>query len=143
MELHIRETKSGRKYREYYHSECLSLKQSREKAINLFYNYTGSLEPKKMVNTAFKQMRDQGMNEHEILYTMEYIIKNNCVLNYAMGIKYYATPAIKEYKSRKNFLEKQKTKQKKNTSIGIVTDCSKLNIKKLKIEDELDVSDFL
>lgn len=143
MELYIRESKSGRRYREYYHPECLSLKQSRQKATDLFYEYTGSLEPKKMLNTAFKQMKEQGMNEHEILYTMQYIVKNNCVLNYAMGIKYYATPAIKEYKSRKNFLEKQKTEQKRDTSIGIVTSNDKTDLKRPRVKDELDISNFL
>lgn len=144
MVLHTRTTSSGRQYREYYHSECLKLKQARDKAVDLFYKYTESLEPIKMVNIAFKQLKDQGVNEHEILYIMEYIAKNQCVLNYAMGIKYYATPAMKEYKNRRSFLHKQQVNQKKDTDVGIVTDVSPTTKQNINIdEDHLDISSFL
>lgn len=143
MELNIRVSKTGRQYKEYYHEECLELKNARDKAVELFYQYTSSLEPIKMINIAFKQMVEQGLNEKEILYVMEYIIKNKCVLNYAMGIKYYATPAIKEYRSRQKFLLNQKINQEKNNSIGIITEESKSEKPKVKMEDDLDISDFI
>lgn len=143
MKLNIRASKTGRQYKEYYHEECLNLKNARERTVELFYQYTGSLEPIKMINIAFKQMAEQGLNEKEILYVMEYIIKNKCVLNYAMGIKYYATPAIKEYRSRQNFLLKQKVNQEKTNSIGIITNENKSEKPKIEVEDSLDISDFI
>ncbi|MGJ0846484.1 hypothetical protein ACR77J_07340 [Tissierella praeacuta] len=142
MKLHIKVSATGRRYKEYFHEECFALKESRDKAVKLFYEYTQSLEPIKMINTAFKQMRDQGINEHQILYIMEYIVKNKCVLNYAMGIKYYATPAIKEYKSRQQFLKKQNINQEKTSSIGIIVEECKVK-KQVKVEDDLDISSFL
>ena len=143
MELNIRASKTGRQYKEYYHEECLELKNARDKAVDLFYQYTSSLEPIKMINIAFKQMIEQGLNEKEILYVMEYIIKNKCVLNYAMGIKYYATPAIKEYRNRQRFLLNQKINQEKNNSIGIITEENKSEKPKVKMDDDLDISDFI
>lgn len=143
MELHIRTTASGRQYREYYHPQCMELKRARDRAVDLFYEYTGSLEPIKMVNIAFKQLKDQGLSEHEILYVLKYIIKNRCVLNYAMGIKYYATPAIKEYRSKHNFIQKQELNKQKDTGIGIVTETEESIFPRVDLEDDLDISSFL
>ena len=143
MHLSARRSNSGKEYREYYHPECLSLKESREQAIKLFYEYTGSLEPMKMINVAFKQMKDLNVNEHEILYTMEYIIKKKCVLNFAMGIKFYANAAVKECRARQSFIKNQRTDQQKISSIGIVTERDSIVREKITREDDLDISSFL
>lgn len=73
-------------------------KTYRECAINLFYEYTKSLSPIALVNVAFKKCKEKGLNYKDILYTMEYIVKNKMVLNYPMGILYYIDRAMKDKK---------------------------------------------
>lgn len=84
----------------YYHMECKELIDNREKAINLFYQYTGSLCLKKELYNIFSMIKkQQGLDENDILYLMEYIVKNKCKLNYPMGLRYYVDNAMKDKKT--------------------------------------------
>ena len=79
-----------------YHKECFEQRNAKAKALDLFYQYTGSLVMQNMVYLAFKKAREKGLTDKDILYTMEYIIKTKSVLNYPMGILYYLDRAMKE-----------------------------------------------
>ena len=126
------------KIKKYYHSRCLELKKSRDEAIEIFYDYTKSLEPIKKLYDVFNKIKNKGMNEEQILYLVKYVRDNNRVLNYPHGLLYYLDAAIKDYK-----------KNKKIYTITKITksdeDFVKLEIKKdtTTKDDEMDISDFL
>lgn len=112
-------------------------------AADIFYNYTGSLATKFQLNTAFKAMKDIGMTEEDILYTMNYIVRNKCVLNYPMGIRFYADRARIERRT----IEANETAQNKNmtksSAAGIVVENERIIKKTSRKEDDLDISNFL
>lgn len=84
-----------------YHKECGEIVESRDKLIELFYNYTDSFEQKKNIYLAIgliKKKFDNRLDERDLLFTMEYIIENNCKLNYFNGISYYVNMAMKSKK---------------------------------------------
>lgn len=137
LDTHI--TKSGNTVNKYYHKKCLHLKNCRDRAINIFYEYTKSLEPKQKLYTVLKQIKEKGIDEEGILYTMQYIEDNKCVLNYPHGILYYLDNAIKEYKkyqSRKKDEKRNVAKSKED--VTIISN----SIIKNTTNDELDISDF-
>ena len=84
----------------YYHSECLVHKNNRKKALDLFYSYTESYEMSSAVYLVFKKIRDKGLTDTDVLYIMEYVAKNKCVLRYPMGLLYYVDKAMKDKKER-------------------------------------------
>ncbi len=124
----------------YYHTNCKKLIDDREKAIDLFYTYTHSLCLKKELYNVFSIIKkQQHLNESDILYVMEYIVRNKCKLNFPMGIRYYVDKAMKD-KTIKEKLEIQKQKELENLQNEII-DTEVIN-KKYK-KEESDISDII
>lgn len=129
---------SNMKTKKYFHEQCLHMKKSRDEAVKIFYEYTKSLEPLVKVYDAFKKIKNKGINEEQVLYLVQYVRDNKCVLNYPYGLLYYLDAAMKDY-----------NKNKKTQQITNITksdeDFVKIEIKKDIVEkkDELDISDFL
>ena len=72
----------------YYCKECLEQIKLKEKIRDKIFE----LLPKEIVtrvNTAVKQWIEKGHSPEYILYTLEYIKLNKCVLNFVHGIQYY------------------------------------------------------
>lgn len=131
---------SGSKTNKYYHKECLSLLKDKKEAVDKFYEYTGYLDPIVTLYVAFKKMKAKGLDEHDILYTMNYIIETNGVLNYPMGLLYYLDRAMKDKKYKLQLAENRERILNSGSKIQpiIRNDYGKLNI-----EDSLDASDFI
>ena len=131
---------TGKKSNKYYCPECKKLLKSRNEALEKFYSYTGSLLLQNQVYTAFKKMKDKGLNEHDILCVMDYIIENKHVLNYPMGMLYYIDRAMKDKRIKEQQRKsKEKILQSKTKPITIIKDIPK----EPKQVDEMDISDFL
>lgn len=131
--------KNGKK--EYFHRPCLRYKTDRDEALKLFYEYTGSYEMQSKVYHAFKQIRNKGLTDSDVLYIMQYIIKNKCVLNYPIGMMYYVDRAMKDKQ------ESSKTNKNNERVINAPIKVMPLYMKKEEQKDdkenENDISDFL
>ena len=131
--LNMEKLKQEKKIQKEFDKEC------RKRSVDLFYEYTESLAPITLVNLAFKKCKEKGLTNKDILYTMEYIVKNKMVLNYPMGILYYIDRAMRD-KREVDKIEKANNIVLKS-EIKFIPLINKRNDK--KIDNESDISDFL
>ena len=121
-----------------YHNDCYEQQLARDKALSLFYDYTGSLVMQNMVYLAFKKAREKGISDKEILYTMQYIVNTKSVLNYPMGILYYLDRAMKN-KAEEEKREKA-NRQIEGKTIRIMPITQRKQEEK---KDDYDISDLI
>lgn len=113
-------------------------KIDRNLAVDLFYKYTGSLEPVLKVNLAFKKAIEKGLTGSDILYTMKYIEKNNCKLNFSMGFLYYIDNAMREKKVEEERNRQNEIAMKNVSNMRIIP----IQQKKEEKKSESDISDL-
>lgn len=127
---------SGKITRKYYHKECLKMKNDRDEAVQIFYDYTKSYEPLKKVYDAFKRIKSKGINETQILYLIKYIRDNNKILNYPHGLLFYLDEAMKDYNKNKKLYQIDRVVKNEDDFIQVNHNQNERN-------DKMDISDFL
>lgn len=134
----------GKVARRYYHKDCLKKLKARDEAKEKVIEYTGFLGTDAQIYVAFSKAKAKGLDEIDILYTIDYIIKNKCVLNYPMGLLYYIDRAMREKRKEKEIQEKkQKILSKKVKIQPLQFRREEVKQEQEEKTNEFDISDFI
>jgi len=128
------------KVNNYYCPKCLIDIKTRDEIINKFYEYTNSLVVISQVYLAINKLKEKKLTYDDILYIMDYVINNKCVLNYPAGLAFYADRAIKQ-KRELDKIKEQKEKVLK--SIFEKPTIIETNNTPKKVDSAFDITNFL
>jgi len=138
------EKQSGNKIvRKYYHKDCYKKKQARDLAKDKFIKYTGFLGVESQIYVAFKKIKEKGLDEYDILYTINYIINNQHVLNFPMGLLYYIDRAMRQKHKEAEILAEKERVIKNLSNVKIKPLKYRNDTEKQEQKNEFDISDYI
>lgn len=87
----------------YYHEDCYQDKCNLQLFRNLWRDNISSTVVYSQLNKTLNQLISNGVSTEYLLFTLQYVIRNGCNLNYPAGFRYYIDyPEIKkEYTKKK------------------------------------------